>query len=57
MLHPSRPVVIAIALLGLVGLVLGLATDVGLFGWSASVVLALYLSMAAVARRNATPTG
>jgi len=55
MLHPSRPAVIAIALLALVGLVLGLATDVGLFGWSASVVLALYLG--AVAVTNRAPAG
>jgi len=53
MLHPSRPVVIGIALLAFAGLVLGLATDVGLFGWSASVLLALYL--VAVALSNRTP--
>jgi hypothetical protein len=34
MLHPSRTVVASLMLVALVGLVLGLATDVGLFGWS-----------------------
>jgi hypothetical protein len=51
MLNPSRPLVISLALVALVGLVLGLATDVGLFGWSTSVLLGLYLAVAGVARR------
>lgn len=50
MLNPSRPLVISLALAALAGLVLGLATDVGLFGWSAAVLLALYLAIAAIAR-------
>lgn len=50
MLNPSRPLVISLALVALVGLVLGLATDVGLFGWSLAVLLAVYLAVAGIAR-------
>jgi hypothetical protein len=52
MLNPSRSLVIALALIALIGLVLGLATDVGLFGWSLSVLLALYLAVARVTSRS-----
>jgi hypothetical protein len=34
-------------------LALGLATDIGLFGWSLALLLALYLGVAGVARRRA----
>ena len=50
MLHPSRPLVIMLVLIALTGLVLGLATDVGLFGWSLSVLIVLYLAVAGIAR-------
>ena len=50
MLNPSRPLVISLALAALAGLVLGLATDIGLFGWSVALVLALYLGAVGVAR-------
>ncbi len=50
MLNPSRPLVISLALAALAGLVLGLATDIGLFGWSVALLLALYLGAAGVAR-------
>ena len=50
MLNPSRPLVFSIAVIALVGLVLGLATDVGLFGWTLAALLALYLGAAAIAR-------
>ncbi len=53
MLNPSRPLVISLVLVALVGLVLGLATDVGLFGWSLAALLALYLVVAALRRRRA----
>jgi hypothetical protein len=53
MLNPSRPLVISLVLVGLVGLVLGLATNVGLFGWSLAALLALYLVAAALHRRGA----
>jgi hypothetical protein len=52
MFNPSRPLVISIALLALVGLVLGLATDVGLFGWTLAALLVLYLVAAGIARRS-----
>jgi len=32
-------------------LALGLATDVGLFGWTAAVLIGLYLTVVAIARR------
>ena len=52
MLNPSRPLVMFLALIALVALVLGLATDVGLLGWSLAVLLALYLGIAGVAQRT-----
>ncbi len=52
MLNPSRPVVMFLALIAVVALGLGLATDVGLFGWSLAVLLALYLGVAGVAQRT-----
>ena len=57
MLNPTRTLVISLAMVALAGLVLGLATDVGLFGWSLSVVLALYLAAAGLTRlTRARPT-
>jgi hypothetical protein len=50
MLNPSRSLVVIVALVALAGLVLGLATDVGLFGWSLAVLLALYLAIALIAQ-------
>jgi membrane associated rhomboid family serine protease len=50
MLNLSRPLVISLAFAALAGLVLGLATDIGLFGWSAALLLALYLGAAGGAR-------
>jgi hypothetical protein len=51
MLNPPRPLVVFLALIAVVALVLGLATDVGLFGWSLAVLLALYLGVAGIAQR------
>jgi hypothetical protein len=48
MLNPSRPLVMLLAVVAAIALVLGLATDVGLFGWSLAVLLALYLGVAAL---------
>lgn len=50
MLNPSRPLVITLMLVALAGLVLGLATDIGLFGWSLSALLALYLTAVGLIR-------
>jgi uncharacterized membrane protein len=50
MFNPSRPLVISVAVVALVGLVLGLATDVGLFGWTLAALLAVYLAAAGIAR-------
>jgi hypothetical protein len=52
MLNPSRQLVFFLALIALVALVLGLASDVGLFGWSFALLLALYLGVAGIARRG-----
>jgi len=41
-----------LALIAVVAVVLGLATDVGLLGWSLAVLLALYLGVAGVAQRT-----
>jgi hypothetical protein len=51
MLNPSRQLVLFLALIAVVALVLGLASDVGLFGWSFALLLALYLAAAGIARR------
>ena len=50
MLNPSRPLVISLGVVAFAGLVLGLATGVGLFGWSLAALLVLYLGAAGVAR-------
>lgn len=50
MLNPSRPLVISLALVAVVSFVLGLATDIGLFGWSFALLVALYLSVVGIAR-------
>ena len=50
MLNPSRPLVISLAVVALAGLVLGVATDVGLFGWSLALLLVLYLGAAGITR-------
>ncbi|HEY3085275.1 MAG TPA: hypothetical protein VGK28_07440 [Candidatus Dormibacteraeota bacterium] len=55
MFTPSRQVVLSMIGVGLVGLVLGLATDVGLFGWTLTVLLGLYLAVAAVVRAIRQP--
>jgi hypothetical protein len=51
MLNPSRSLMVIVALVAFAGLVLGLATDIGLFGWSLAVLLALYLAIALIAQR------
>ncbi len=50
MLNPSRVLAISLALIALAGLVLGLTTDVGLFGWSLAALLTLYLAAAGLTR-------
>ena len=50
MLNPSRTLVISLAVVALASLVLGLATDVGLFGGSLAALLALYLAAAGLTR-------
>jgi hypothetical protein len=52
MLNPSRTLVVALALIAVVAFVLGLATDVGLFGWSLAVLLALYLGVVGITQRT-----
>jgi hypothetical protein len=56
MLNPPRPLVIALLVVAFVGLVLGLDTDVGLFGWSLAVLIGLYLALAGIARRRSRST-
>jgi membrane protein implicated in regulation of membrane protease activity len=51
-LKPSRPLVMFLTLIAVVALALGLATDVGFFGWSLAVLLALYLGVAGIAQRT-----
>ena len=58
MLNPSRQVVISLALTAIVclALALGLATDIGLFGWTLGLLLALYLGVAGIMRRRSHST-
>ena len=56
MFRPSRQVSISIAAAAVVLLSLGLATDVGLFGWTAALLLALYLVVVAIVRRASAIT-
>lgn len=49
MLTPSRPLVISLALAAVALLALGLATDVGLIGWTLALLVALYLGAVGVA--------
>ena len=55
MLHPSRQIVGSLALLAVIGLVLGVTTDVGLFGWIGAALIALYLCAAGAASRGRRP--
>jgi hypothetical protein len=50
MFNPSRQIVITLVVVALVSLALGLATDVGLFGWSFSLLVAFYLGVVALMR-------
>jgi hypothetical protein len=52
MFNPSQPLVIGLVVVAVVCLALGLDTDVGLFGWSATVLLGLYLAVVGVKRRS-----
>jgi hypothetical protein len=53
MFNVSRTVLIAIAAIALVLLVLGLATDVGLFGWVLAIILAAYVIAAYIRGQRA----
>jgi hypothetical protein len=57
MFNPSRQILVSLVVVALVSLALGLATDVGLFGWSFSLLLALYLGVVGITRlgRERTP--
>jgi amino acid transporter len=57
MLNPSRPLVITLMLVALAALLLGLATDIGLFGWSLALLLALYLALAGIAHQRRPRAG
>jgi hypothetical protein len=57
MFNVSGTVLGVIALIALVLLVLGLATDVGLFGWVAAIILFAYVIAAFVRGRRASSSG
>ena len=52
MFDVSRTVLVVVAAIALVLLVLGLATDVGLFGWVIAIILAAYVITALVRGRR-----
>ena len=53
MFNVSRNVLAVIAVIAVVLLVLGLATDVGLFGWVLAIILGVYVITALVRGRRA----
>lgn len=54
MFKVSRRVLGVIAVIAIVLLVLGLATDVGLFGWVLAIILSAYVVAALVMGRRGT---
>ena len=52
MFNVSRPVLLVLAIAALVLLVLGLATDVGLFGWVLAILLGAYVIAALIRSRR-----
>jgi hypothetical protein len=52
MFNPSRNVLAGIAVVAVVLLILGLATDVGLFGWVLALILGAYVVIAFVRGRR-----
>jgi hypothetical protein len=54
MFNASRSILMVIAVIALVLLVLGLATDVGLFGWVLAIILGAYVVVALVRGERAT---
>jgi hypothetical protein len=54
MFNVSRTVLGVIAVIAIVLLVLGLATDVGLFGWVVAIILGAYVVAALVMSRRGT---
>lgn len=56
MLNPSRQVVISLAVTAVACLAIGLATDVGLIGWTLALLLALYLGVAGIVRLRSHST-
>ena len=60
MLNPARTIVFTLLVLAGAGIVLGLATDVGLFGWTFGLAALLYLGLAGIAhlaRRRSRAAG
>jgi hypothetical protein len=53
MFNASRSILVVIAVIALVLLVLGLATDVGLIGWVLAIILGAYVLAALVGGRRA----
>lgn len=53
MFNASRSILMVIAVIALVLLVLGLATDVGLIGWVLAIILGAYVIAALVRGRRA----
>jgi hypothetical protein len=52
MFNVSRTVLVVLAVIALVLLVLGLATDIGLFGWVLAIILGAYVVVAFVRARR-----
>jgi hypothetical protein len=52
MFNVSRNVLVVLALIAVVLLILGIATDVGLFGWVLAIIVGAYVITAFVRQRR-----
>ena len=52
MFSPSRNVLVVLAVVAIVLFFLGIATDVGLFGWVLAIILGAYVITALVRQRR-----
>jgi hypothetical protein len=52
MFNVSRNVLVVLAVIAIVLLVLGIATDVGLFGWVLAIIVGAYVIVAFTRRRR-----
>jgi hypothetical protein len=52
MFNASRNMLVALAIVAIVLFILGIATDIGLFGWVLAIIVGAYVVMAFVRQRR-----